>query len=79
MQVMIDQHRKEIQSIIEGMPSGSEMTLAEIFKRYKDYGYPPFLLHEEVQKILQLNIRRFRYFRRENLLGSIIARVEEYV
>lgn len=79
MQTILDQHRKEIQSLIESMPAGSEMMLAEVYKKYKDFEYPPFLIHEEVQRVLQLNLRRFKYFRRDNILGSVIARVEEYV
>ena len=75
---ILEQHKREIQGIIEGMTSGSEMLIGEIYKRYKTY-YPVYAVYEEVQRVLKLNLRRYRLFKNENLLTSIIARVEDYV
>ncbi len=76
---ILEEHKLEIQNIIEGMTSGSEMLVNEIYKRYKRFGYAPYAIHEEIQKVLQLNLRRYKYYKRDNVILSIISRVEDYV
>ena len=79
MTTVLEQHRKEIQSIVESMSPGSEMLLNDVYKRYVLFKYPPFAVQEEVQRVLQLNLRRFKYYKRDNILQSIISRVEDFV
>jgi hypothetical protein len=75
---VLPQHKKDIQRKIEMMASGSEMLVAELYKPYKDI-YPVYAVYEEIQRILRLNNRRFRFFKRTPLTGSIIGRVEDFV
>jgi hypothetical protein len=78
MHTLLDVHKNELQQTIESMTPGSEMLLGVLYKPYKDI-YPPFAVYEEVQHILRLNLRRFKYFANENMLSSIILRVEDFV
>ena len=75
---ILDVHKRQIQSKIEEMTSGSEMLLMEVYKPYVEL-YPVFAVYEEVQRVLKLNFRLFKLFKRDPLLTSIIGRVEDYV
>jgi hypothetical protein len=74
---LLEQHKKAIQRQIETMPPGTEMKMMEIYKQYKDF-YPMFQIYEEIQRVLRLNHRRYTFYKRDPLTGSIIQRVEEY-
>lgn len=75
---ILPDHKKDIQRRIQSMTSGSEMFVAEIYKPYKDL-YPVYAVYEEIQRVLRLNNRLFRFFKRTPLTGSIIGRVEDFV
>ncbi len=78
MQVMLGQHKLDIQRKIESMSSGSEILLRDLYKPYEKM-YPVHLVYEQVQTVAKLNLRRFRIFKRDNLLLTIISRLEDYV
>jgi len=75
---ILETHKKEIQEMIESMSSGSEMAVSTIYKKYTNL-YPLYEVYEEIQRVLKLNLRRYRFFRRDSLLQSVIARTEDYV
>ncbi len=75
---ILDADKKEIQQIIESISPGSEMSINTLYKKYSKV-YPVYDVYEEIQRVLKLNLRRFRLFQRENLLESVIARVEDFV
>lgn len=75
---LLREHRQEIQQLIEAMPSGSEMVMGELCKKYKAF-YPVFTIFEEVQRVLKLNQKRYKFFKNMPLTASIISRVEDFV
>ena len=75
---ILDIHKRQIQSKIEEMTSGSEMLFAEVYKPYIEL-YPIYAVYEEVQRVLKLNFRRYKLFKRDPLTASIIGRTEDFV
>lgn len=80
MQQILEEHKLDMQRIIEKMPSGTEMLLRELVKQVKiEKVYPAYSIFEEVQRILKLNLGGYKFFKRMNILESIISRTEDYV
>lgn len=75
---ILDIHKRQIQSKIEAMTSGSELSFMEIYKPYVEL-YPVYAVYEEIQRVIKLNFRRHKFFKRDPLIGSIIGRIEDYV
>jgi hypothetical protein len=71
------EQEKLLQTFIENMMPGSQITLEELNKINGMEVFKLYQVYEEVHNILQRNFRNFRFTKSKDLKKSIIYRVNE--